>query len=239
MIRKSNVPELFRRKVIQTPICMLLICVIVRILAGHSTHDWHPANVFSFVNFSAVVSGRVVSSCYLTEGCAIGRIYDGPKVVFCFKMILPLLSIITKNSIQSLKRYGTRFSGACRVYFCWEWVQDVVRSSDYFLSFPIYQVLCVQPMHSSRLVSLLSSNRNITFPFLSWILWLCIWGECIITFSQILHKHSKSPYLPHHEPPLVIEWQRHACLFLLDTKPIRHWGKWENGPDSRRPMTTI
>ena len=41
-------------------------------------------------------------------------------------------------------------------------------------------------------------------------------------------------YLPYHEPPLVIKWQGHTCSFLLDTKPLWHWGKWKSGPASKR-----
>ena len=31
-------------------------------------------------------------------------------------------------------------------------------------------------------------------------------------------------YLPYDEPPLVIEWEGHTCSFLLNTKPLWHWG---------------
>ena len=44
-----------------------------------------------------------------------------------------------------------------------------------------------------------------------------------------------SPLL-NHEPALVIEWQGHTCSFLLDTKPLRHWGKWKSGPTSKRNL---
>ena len=36
------------------------------------------------------------------------------------------------------------------------------------------------------------------------------------------------------EDTLVIEWQRHTCSFLLDTKSLWHWWKWKNGPTSKR-----
>ena len=35
-----------------------------------------------------------------------------------------------------------------------------------------------------------------------------------------------------HTTDLVVEWQGHTCLFLLDTKPLWHWGKWKSGPTS-------
>ena len=38
------------------------------------------------------------------------------------------------------------------------------------------------------------------------------------------------PYLP----LLAIEWQGHICSFLLDIKPLWHWGKWKSGPASKR-----
>ena len=47
-------------------------------------------------------------------------------------------------------------------------------------------------------------------------------------------RHREPFYLPYHEPALVIEWQRHTCSFLLDTKPLWHWGKWKNGPTGKR-----
>ena len=37
-------------------------------------------------------------------------------------------------------------------------------------------------------------------------------------------------YLPYHEPPLVVEWQRHTYSFLLDTKPLWHRRKWKSWP---------
>ena len=36
------------------------------------------------------------------------------------------------------------------------------------------------------------------------------------------------------QPALVIEWQGHKCPFLLDTKPMCHWGKWKSGSTSKR-----
>ena len=35
-------------------------------------------------------------------------------------------------------------------------------------------------------------------------------------------------------PIEVTEWQRHMRSFLLDTKPLWHWGKWKSGPTSKR-----
>ena len=63
----------------------------------------------------------------------------------------------------------------------------------------------------------------------SYLLWLNVlftgnWGW----------RHREPLYLPYHEPTLVTEWQRHTCSFLLDTKPLRHWGKWKSGPASKR-----
>ena len=46
-------------------------------------------------------------------------------------------------------------------------------------------------------------------------------------------RHGEPIYLP-YEHPLVIEWLRHTCSFLLDTKPLWHWGKWKSGPASKR-----
>ena len=37
---------------------------------------------------------------------------------------------------------------------------------------------------------------------------------------------------PYHES-LVVEWQRHTCSFLLDTKPLWKWRKWKSGPISK------
>ena len=45
--------------------------------------------------------------------------------------------------------------------------------------------------------------------------------------------HQEPSYLPYHGPALVIEWQRHTCSFLLDTKPLYHWGKWKSGQTSK------
>ena len=53
-------------------------------------------------------------------------------------------------------------------------------------------------------------------------------------------KHREPFYLPYHKPALVIEWQRHTCSFLLDTKPLWHWGKWKSGPTNKRdPRTSV
>ena len=41
-------------------------------------------------------------------------------------------------------------------------------------------------------------------------------------------------YLPYHEPPIVIERQRHTCSLLLDTEPLWHRGKWKSQPVSKR-----
>ena len=32
---------------------------------------------------------------------------------------------------------------------------------------------------------------------------------------------------------MAIEWQGHTCSFLLDTKPLWHWGKWKNGQPAK------
>ena len=47
-------------------------------------------------------------------------------------------------------------------------------------------------------------------------------------------RHQESFYLSYHEPALVIEWQWHTCPFLLDTKPLWHWGKWKSRPTCKR-----
>ena len=47
-------------------------------------------------------------------------------------------------------------------------------------------------------------------------------------------RHWEPFYLPYHEPPLVIEWQRHTCSFRLDTEPLWHRGKWKSRPASKR-----
>ena len=46
-------------------------------------------------------------------------------------------------------------------------------------------------------------------------------------------RHREPFYLPYHEPALVIEWQGHACSFLLGTKPLWHWRKWKSRPTSK------
>ena len=47
-------------------------------------------------------------------------------------------------------------------------------------------------------------------------------------------RHREPFYLPYHESALVIEWQGHTCSFLLGTKPLWHWRKWNSGPTSKR-----
>ena len=47
-------------------------------------------------------------------------------------------------------------------------------------------------------------------------------------------RHREPFYLPYHEPPLVIERQRHTCSFLLDTELLWHWVKWKSRPASKR-----
>ena len=49
-------------------------------------------------------------------------------------------------------------------------------------------------------------------------------------------RHWEPFYLPYHEPPLVIEWRWHMCWFLLDTKPLWHWGKWKSEPTGKRHL---
>ena len=88
---------------------------------------------------------------------------------------------------------------------------------------------------------------------------LCSWGYSHQSGTDLLPTHGPSPSrcsgllwlgvlfasnwgwrhqepfnLPYHEHALVVEWQRHACSFLLDTKPLWHWGKWKSGPTSKR-----
>ena len=88
---------------------------------------------------------------------------------------------------------------------------------------------------------------------------LCSWGYSHQSGTELLPTHRPSPswcgsllwlnvlfagnwewrhrepfYLPYHEPALVIEWQGHACSFLLGTKPLWHWRKWKSGPTSKR-----
>ena len=50
---------------------------------------------------------------------------------------------------------------------------------------------------------------------------------------QAVEGEDREPfYLPYHEPPLVVEWQRHTYSFLLDTKPLwlrRKWKSWPAG----------
>ena len=47
-------------------------------------------------------------------------------------------------------------------------------------------------------------------------------------------RHRQPFYLPYHEPALVTEWQGHKCSFLLETEPLWHWGKWKDGPTSKK-----
>ena len=88
---------------------------------------------------------------------------------------------------------------------------------------------------------------------------LCSWGYSHQAGTELLPTHGPSPspcigrlrlsvlfagnwgwthcepfYLSYHEPVLVIEWQRHMCSFLLDTRPMWLWGKWKSGPTSKR-----
>ena len=84
---------------------------------------------------------------------------------------------------------------------------------------------------------------------------LCCWGYSHHSGTELLPTHGPSPprcnsllwlnvllagdwglrhwepfYLPYHEPPLVVEWQRHTYSFLLDTKPLLHIRKWKSWP---------
>ena len=84
---------------------------------------------------------------------------------------------------------------------------------------------------------------------------LCCWGYSHHSGTELLPTHGPSPprcnsllrlnvllagdwgwihwepfYLPYHEPPLVVEWQRHTYSFLLDTKPLWHKRKWKSWP---------
>ena len=84
---------------------------------------------------------------------------------------------------------------------------------------------------------------------------LCCWGYSHHSGTELLPTHGPSPprcnsllwlnvllagdwgrrhwepfYLPYHEPPLVVEWQRHTYSFLLDTKPLWHRRKWKSWP---------
>ena len=45
--------------------------------------------------------------------------------------------------------------------------------------------------------------------------------------------HWEPFYLSYHEPALAIERQGHTSSFLLDTKLLWHWGKWNRGPTSK------
>ena len=47
-------------------------------------------------------------------------------------------------------------------------------------------------------------------------------------------RHWEPFHLLDHKPPLVVEWQMHMTTFLLDTKPLRHRGKWKSRPASKR-----
>ena len=84
---------------------------------------------------------------------------------------------------------------------------------------------------------------------------LCCWSYSHHSGTELLPTHGPSPlrcnsllwlnvllagdwgwrhwepfYLPYHEPPLVVEWQRHTYSFLLDTKPLWHRRKWKSWP---------
>ena len=84
---------------------------------------------------------------------------------------------------------------------------------------------------------------------------LCCWGYSHHSGTELLPTHGPNPprcnsllwlnvllagdwgwrhwepfYLPYHEPPLVVEWQRHTYSFLLDTKPLWHRRKWKSWP---------
>ena len=47
-------------------------------------------------------------------------------------------------------------------------------------------------------------------------------------------RHREPFDLLNHQTAQVVEWQRHTCSFLLDTKPLWYWGKWKSGPTSKR-----
>ena len=67
--------------------------------------------------------------------------------------------------------------------------------------------------------------KQIQFNQPSWcsgLLWLNV-----LFASNWAWRHGEPFHLPYHEPALFIEWQRHTCSFLLDTKPLWHWGKWK------------
>ena len=59
-----------------------------------------------------------------------------------------------------------------------------------------------------------------------------LWLNALLA-GDIGRRHWETLYLPYHEPPLVIEPQRHTCLLLLDTEPLWHKGKWKSRPASK------
>ena len=67
--------------------------------------------------------------------------------------------------------------------------------------------------------------------------------NCLLWLNVLLAgncewRHWEPFYLPYHEPPLVVEWQRHTCSFLLNTKPLWHRRKWKNErPDQLTKVT--
>ena len=53
------------------------------------------------------------------------------------------------------------------------------------------------------------------------------YSDSMSCLQAIEGEDTREPFdLPYHEPALV-EWQRHTCSFLLDTKPLWYWGKWK------------
>ena len=51
-----------------------------------------------------------------------------------------------------------------------------------------------------------------------------------------VHHNIEPFYLPYHEPPLVVDWQRHMSPFLLDTRLLGHRGKYKSLPASKRDL---
>ena len=61
-----------------------------------------------------------------------------------------------------------------------------------------------------------------------------VYSDVMPYLHAIEGEDTENPFLPYHEPALVIEWQGHSCSFLLDTNPLWYWGKWKSGPTGKR-----
>ena len=57
-----------------------------------------------------------------------------------------------------------------------------------------------------------------------------VYSDSVLLAGDWGWRHWEPFYLPYHELPLVVEWERHTYSFLLNTKPLWHRQKWKSWP---------